>query len=184
MYLGYNPAKANPDSPDETTYAIYAGTDFGGDGNDPGFRQGIEPYFSVTWDGTLFARKGTIANTWTIDDTSLTYKVLSTTKNNDLTNENIYDKSHEIYVVAHANGESFNYGKEPGLYDFTDGEYNLLYDYAYTQEAILLMNDAKAPLLAYDPEMAEDPSAGNYRYIKEFHDGQSVYTCSFDFYME
>ena len=99
-------------------------------------------------------------------------------------NENIYDKSHEIYVVAHANGESFNYGKEPGLYDFADGEYNLLYDYAYTQEAILLMNDAKVPLLAYDPEMAEDTSAGNYRYIKEFHDGQSVYTCSFDFYME
>lgn len=95
MYLGYNPAKANPDSPDEKTYAIYAGTDFGGDGNDPGFRQGIEPYFYVTWDGTLFARKGLIANTWTIDDTSLTYKVLSTTKNGDLTNENIYDR---IYI--------------------------------------------------------------------------------------
>ena len=95
MYLGYNPAKANPDSPDEKTYAIYAGTDFGGDGNDPGFRQGINPYFYVTWDGTLFARKGLIANTWTIDDTSLSYKVLSTTKNGDLTKENIYDK---IYI--------------------------------------------------------------------------------------
>lgn len=95
MYLGYNPAKANPDSPDEKTYAIYAGTDFGGNGNDPGFRQGINPYFYVTWDGTLFARKGLIANTWTIDDTSLTYKVLSTTKNGDLTKENIYDK---IYI--------------------------------------------------------------------------------------
>lgn len=96
MYIGYNPAKAqDPNSTDETTYAIYAGTDFGGDGNDPGFRPGINPYFYVTWDGTLFARKGLIANTWTIDDTSLTYKVLSTTKTGDLTKENIYDK---IYI--------------------------------------------------------------------------------------
>ena len=97
--------------------------------------------------------------------------------------ENIYDMSHELYLIAEANGESFNYGKEPCLYDFTDDEYNLLYDYAYTQEALLLMDGAKTPLSAYDPEMAEDVSSGEYRYIKEFSDGQSVYTCCFRFYM-
>ena len=75
MYLGYNPSKAeDPDSTDETTYAIYAGTDFGGDGNNPSYTKGINPYFSVTWDGTLFARKGKISNTWVIDDNSLTYE--------------------------------------------------------------------------------------------------------------
>ncbi|MBQ8904234.1 MAG: hypothetical protein IJY73_08130 [Oscillospiraceae bacterium] len=97
--------------------------------------------------------------------------------------ENVYDLSHELYVTAKADGESFNYGKEPGLYYFTDNEYGLLYDYAYTQEALLLMSGAETSVLIYDPEMAESPSAGNYRYIKEFHDGQSIYTCCFDFYM-
>ena len=98
--------------------------------------------------------------------------------------ENIYDLSHELYVTARADGGSFNYGREPGLYDFTDNEYGLLYDYAYTQEALLLMSGAETSVLIYDPEMAESPSAGNYRYIKEFHDGQSIYTCCFNFYME
>lgn len=97
--------------------------------------------------------------------------------------ENIYDLSHKLYVTAISDGESFNYGNEPGLYDFTDDEHSLLYDYAYTQEALLLMSGAETSVLIYDPEMAESPSAGNYRYIKEFHDGQSVYTCCFDFYM-
>lgn len=90
MYIGYNPEKANnPNSTDENTYAIYAGTEFGeSNGAEP---QGINPYFYVSWDGTFFARKGLIANTWTIDDTSLSYKVLS----DSLTNKNIYDK---IYI--------------------------------------------------------------------------------------
>lgn len=38
----------------------------------------VKPFFSVDWKGTMYTRKGLIANTWVIDDTSLTYK-----KNND-----------------------------------------------------------------------------------------------------
>ena len=41
--------------------------------------QQVMPYFSVDWAGNLFARKGKIANTWNIDDYSLTYQ-----KNNDI----------------------------------------------------------------------------------------------------
>jgi hypothetical protein len=36
------------------------------------------PYFSVDWEGSMFARKEKIANTWIIDDYALTYQ-----KNND-----------------------------------------------------------------------------------------------------
>lgn len=97
--------------------------------------------------------------------------------------ENIYDLSHELYVTAKADGESFNYGLEPGLYDFTNEEYNLLYDYVYHQLAYLIMDAGEVSLNIYDPEMAENPSAGNYRYIKEFWNGQDVYTCCFNFYM-
>ena len=79
MYLGYNP---DTEAADSITYAIYAGTDFGGTGT-PTYNSGINPNFSVTWDGTLFARKGLIANTWTIDDTSLSYRVLTSGKNYD-----------------------------------------------------------------------------------------------------
>ena len=61
MYLGFKPQG------ETSTYAIYAGTDFKNNG------VAENPYFSVTWDGTLFARKGIIANTWTIDDHALTY---------------------------------------------------------------------------------------------------------------
>jgi SLT domain-containing protein len=39
----------------------------------------VLPYFSVDWNGEMFARKGKIANTWVIDDYALTYK-----KNNDI----------------------------------------------------------------------------------------------------
>lgn len=117
--------------------------------------------------------------TWFVDGNETEKPVVYFTADS----ENVYDLSHELYVTAKADGESFNYGKEPGLYYFTDNEYGLLYDYAYTQEALLLISGAETSVLIYDPEMAESPSAGNYRYIKEFHDGQSVYTCCFDFYM-
>lgn len=39
----------------------------------------VMPYFSVDWNGSMFARRGKIANTWDIDDYALTYK-----KNNDI----------------------------------------------------------------------------------------------------
>lgn len=55
-----------------TRYAIYAST------HDPDKENGY-PIFSVKWDGTMYARKGIIANTWEIDDYALTYK-----KNNDI----------------------------------------------------------------------------------------------------
>lgn len=55
-----------------TRYAIYASV------HDPDQINGY-PIFSVKWDGTMYARKGIIANTWEIDDYSLTYK-----KNNDI----------------------------------------------------------------------------------------------------
>ena len=90
MYLGYD-AK-DTQSENDIRYCIYVGQNFGlSDIPNATQQVGIEPYFSVTWDGTLFARKGLIANTWTIDDTSLTYKVLS----DNLPTENIYDK---IYI--------------------------------------------------------------------------------------
>ena len=54
------------------TYCIYAGQ------NENDFENptatGIEPYFSVTWDGELFARKGRIARTWTIDNSCLSWQ--------------------------------------------------------------------------------------------------------------
>lgn len=57
-----------------TRYAIYVAT------SEPNVGLGqVLPYFSVSWDGTMFARKGKIANTWEIDDYALTYK-----KNNDI----------------------------------------------------------------------------------------------------
>lgn len=62
---------------DTTRYAIYVAD------SEPlswiaDYNSMIKPYFSVDWSGTMFARKGLIANTWIIDDTSLTYQ-----KNND-----------------------------------------------------------------------------------------------------
>lgn len=66
MYLGYD------DKADSVRYAIYAST------HDPDKENGY-PIFSVRWDGTMYARKGIIANTWEIDDYALTYK-----KNNDI----------------------------------------------------------------------------------------------------
>lgn len=55
-------------------YAIYVST------SEPNVSETqVTPYFSVTWDGTMFARKGLIANTWSIDDHALTYQ-----KNNDI----------------------------------------------------------------------------------------------------
>lgn len=74
----YNLAKAKLEenySDGGQVYCIYAGQ------SEADFNQlkvDSDPYFSVTWDGTLYARKGKIAKTWEIDDTSLTYK-----KNND-----------------------------------------------------------------------------------------------------
>jgi len=52
-----------------TTYAIYV-SDI--DPNTPAATP--NPYFSVSRDGTMFSQKGIIANTWIIDDCSLTYK--------------------------------------------------------------------------------------------------------------
>lgn len=141
-----------------------------------------EPVFTVSTicpDGTEYISDDN-GETWFVDGNETEKPVVYFTADS----ENVYDLSHELYVTAKADGESFNYGKEPGLYYFTDNEYGLLYDYAYTQEALLLMSGAETSVLIYDPEMAESPSAGNYRYIKEFHDGQSIYTCCFNFYME
>lgn len=140
-----------------------------------------EPVFTVSTicpDGTEYISDDN-GETWFVDGNETENPVVYFTADS----ENVYDLSHELYVTARADGGSFNYGKEPGLYDFTDNEYGLLYDYAYTQEALLLMSGAGTSLLVFDPEMADNPSVGNYRYIKEFHDGQSVYTCCFDFYM-
>ena len=77
MYLGFKPQG------ETSTYAIYAGTDFN---NNNGVAE--NPYFSVSWDGELFARKGKISNTWTIDDVGLTYEK----EKNDLTNYKIFDR--------------------------------------------------------------------------------------------
>ena len=88
MYIGYD--STDTESGEDQRYCIYAGTDFGALG-DLESAPGINPYFYVTWDGTLFARKGFIANTWTIDDTSLQY-IKSSEK---LTNGEIFDK---IYI--------------------------------------------------------------------------------------
>ncbi len=142
---------------------------------------GKELVFTVSTvypDGTEYISSDN-GETWFVDEMETDNPVVYFTADS----ENIYDLSHELYVTAKADGEGFNYGREPGLYDFTNDKYSLLYDYAYTQEALLLMSEAKISLLIYDPEMADNPSAGNYRYIKEFWDGRSVYTCCFDFYM-
>lgn len=88
MYIGYD--STDTETGENQRYCIYAGTDFGDLGNLES-APGINPYFYVTWDGTLFARKGLIANTWTIDDTSLQY-IKSSEK---LTNGEIFDK---IYI--------------------------------------------------------------------------------------
>lgn len=58
-----------------TRYAIYVAD------QEPNYNvtSQVLPYFSVNWNGTMFARKGLIANTWTIDDYSLTYQ-----KNRDI----------------------------------------------------------------------------------------------------
>ena len=140
-----------------------------------------EPAFIISTlypDGTEYVSTDN-GVTWFVDGIEAEKPVVYFTADS----ENVYDLSRELYVTAKADGESFNYGKEPGLYYFTDNEYGLLYDYAYTQEALLLMSGAETSVLIYDPEMAESPSVGNYRYIKEFRDRQSVYTCCFDFYM-
>ena len=54
-----------------TRYAIYVAD------KDPDLMENLNenPYFSVDWNGSMFARKGIIANTWIIDDSSLTYKI-------------------------------------------------------------------------------------------------------------
>ena len=88
MYIGYD--STDTETGENQRYCIYAGTDFGTLG-DLESAPGINPYFYVTWDGTLFARKGLIANTWTIDDTSLQYMKSS----EKLTNGEIFDK---IYI--------------------------------------------------------------------------------------
>lgn len=88
MYIGYD--STDSETGEDQRYCIYAGTDFGVLG-DLESAPGINPYFYVTWDGTLFARKGLIANTWTIDDTSLQY----IKSNEKLTNGEIFDK---IYI--------------------------------------------------------------------------------------
>lgn len=62
-------------------YCIYAGSKE----IDEAFTTTTDPYFSVTWDGTLYARKGKIAKTWDIDDTSLQYR-------KNLTDEENFDK--------------------------------------------------------------------------------------------
>lgn len=87
MYIGYDVTDAT--TKENQRYCIYAGIN-------PSVIPGqpvadINPYFSVTWDGTMFARKGLIANTWSIDDTSLQY-IKSSKK---LTNGEIFDK---IYI--------------------------------------------------------------------------------------
>lgn len=68
------------------TYCIYAGqseSDFNK------ITSSTEPYFSVSWDGTLYARKGTIARTWEINNSGLIYLRKS------LTDSKKYDK---IYI--------------------------------------------------------------------------------------
>lgn len=61
MYLGF-------DDEGSKRHAIYVAT------TEPNISDTVMPYFSVDWQGTMFARKGLIANTWTIDDYALTYK--------------------------------------------------------------------------------------------------------------
>ena len=61
MYLGF-------DDEGSKRHAIYIAT------TEPNISGTVMPYFSVDWQGTMFARKGLIANTWTIDDYALTYK--------------------------------------------------------------------------------------------------------------
>ncbi len=118
--------------------------------------------------------------TWFVDGVQSEAPVVYFTAHSD----NIYDRKNKLYVVAHANGDSFNYGGEYGLYDFTNEECGLLYDYPYSQVAYLLMDGGAKPFLIYDPQLAENPSAGNYRYIKEFGDYEFPYICGYNFYME
>lgn len=69
------------------TYCIYAGqneNDF-----DNPTATGVEPYFSVTWDGELFARKGRIARTWTIDNSCLSWQ---SSYNKGLTQNKKFDR--------------------------------------------------------------------------------------------
>lgn len=69
------------------TYCIYAGQ------NEDDFKNptavGVEPYFSVTWDGELFARKGKIARTWTIDNSCLSWQ---SSYNKGLTQDKKFDR--------------------------------------------------------------------------------------------
>ena len=92
--------ESSQNSDNVTRYCIYAskvspdelfGPVVDDDHNVLDFENG--PYFYVTWDGTMYARKGKIANTWSIDDTSLQYKKESGSKT--LTNGKIFDK---IYI--------------------------------------------------------------------------------------
>ena len=76
----------------------------------PGSPAATDPYFYVKWDGTFFARRGLIANTWTVDDTSLVYEVPT----KDLTNGKIYDK---IYIgKGEANSAIINPTIEAKIY--------------------------------------------------------------------
>lgn len=64
----YAAAKRALQDADDGRYAIFAGEE-----------ETTNPIFYVKWNGDMFARRGLIANTWTIDDHALTYA-----KNNDI----------------------------------------------------------------------------------------------------
>lgn len=64
----YATAKRNLQNADVDRYAIFAGEE-----------EFTNPIFYVKWNGDMFARRGLIANTWVIDDHSLTYQ-----KNSDI----------------------------------------------------------------------------------------------------
>lgn len=59
----YAEAKREIHSRDDKRYAIFAGE-----------KVDTDPVFYVRWNGDLFARRGLIANTWVIDEHSLTYR--------------------------------------------------------------------------------------------------------------
>lgn len=86
-------------------YAIYIATKEPNVGN-----LQVLPFFSVDWEGTMFARKGIIANTWKIDDYSLTYK-----KNNGI----LYLGT-EQYVSNGAATEGANYEPKGRAVSLTD----------------------------------------------------------------